>query len=275
MSILLRPSLALALLVAASPAYAQADDWTGAYAGLHLGMADQPGSDDETIRFDRNLDGDFNDTVTTTGGANAFSPGFCGGAANGPTPASGCADDDDGTDWGVRAGYDWQSGSLVYGILGEYLRGDSEDSVSAFSTTPAQYTMTRSLERTAALRGRVGFTFGDNANLLYATGGLAWSRVGNSFSTSNGVNTFTDNGDSDSKGPQYGVGYERKLGANLSIGAEYLVTKLTDDEYRVRAQGPAPATNPFILGNPAGTDFRRGNEDFETSSLRLTLNYRF
>ena len=129
--------------------------------------------------------------------------------------------------------------------------------------------------RTAALRGRVGFTFGDNANLLYATGGLAWSRVGNSFSTSNGVNTFTDNGDSDSKGPQYGVGYERKLGANLSIGAEYLVTKLTDDEYRVRAQGPAPATNPFILGNPAGTDFRRGNEDFETSSLRLTLNYRF
>lgn len=275
MSILLRPSLALALLVAASPAYAQADDWTGAYAGLHLGMADQPGSDDETIRFDRNLDGDFNDTVTTTGGANAFSPGFCGGAANGPTPASGCADDDDGTDWGVRAGYDWQSGSLVYGILGEYLRGDSEDSVSAFSTTPARYTMTRSLERTAALRGRVGFTFGDNANLLYATGGLAWSRVGNSFSTSNGVNTFTDNGDSDSKGPQYGIGYERKLGANLSIGAEYLVTKLTDDEYRVRAQGPAPATNPFILGNPAGTDFRRGNEDFETSSLRLTLNYRF
>jgi len=275
MSILLRPSLALALLVAASPAYAQAGDWTGAYAGLHLGMADQPGSDDETIRFDRNLDGDFNDTVTTTGGANAFSPGFCGGAANGPTPASGCTDDDDGTDWGVRAGYDWQSGSLVYGILGEYLRGDSEDSVSAFSTTPARYTMTRSLERTAALRGRVGFTFGDNANLLYATGGLAWSRVGNSFTTSNGVNTFTDTGDSDSKGPQYGVGYERKLGSNLSLGLEYLVTKLTDDEYRVRAQGPAPATNPFLLGNPAGTDFRRGNEDFETSSLRLTLNYRF
>jgi len=270
-----RLALTLALLAAATPACAQSGDWRGAYAGFHLGMAGQPGSDDETIRFDRDLDTNFGDTVTTSTGADAFAPGFCGGAANGPTPASGCRDDDDGTDWGFRAGYDWQSGSLVYGILGEYLRGDSEDSVSAFSNTPARYTMTRTLERTAALRGRLGVSFGDGANLLYATGGLAWSRVGNTFSTSNAVNTFTDTGDSDSKGPQYGVGYERRLGDNVSLGLEYLVTKLTDDEYRVRAQGPAPATNPFLLGNPGGTDFRRGNEDFETSSLRLTLNYRF
>jgi len=270
-----RPALTLALLAAASPAFAQSGDWTGAYAGVHFGMAGQADSDDEVIRFDRDLDTHFGDTVTTSTGADAFAPGFCGGAANGTTPASGCRDDDDGTDWGFRAGYDWQSGSLVYGVVGEYLRGDSEDSVSAFSITPASYTMSRTLERTAALRGRIGFTFGDNANLLYATGGLAWSRVGNTFTTSNTVNTFTDTGDSDSKGPQYGIGYERKVGDNFSVGLEYLVTKLTDDEYRVRAQGPAPATNPFLLGNPGGTDFRRGNEDFETNSLRLTLNYRF
>jgi outer membrane immunogenic protein len=275
---LARP-LAFALLAAlATPAFAQSGGggaWTGGYLGVQVGSSDQPGDDSETIRFDRNLDNNFGDTVTTASGANAFSPGFCGGAANGPTPASGCRDDDSGTDVGVRAGYDWQSGMLVYGIVGEYVRGDAEDSVSAFSTTPARYTMTRSLERTASLRGRIGFSFGDDANLLYATGGLAWGRVSNSFSTSNGVNTFTNNGDSDSKGPQYGLGYERKLGDKVAVGLEYLVTKLTDDEYRVRAQGPAPATNPFILGNPSGTDFRRGDEDFETSSLRLTLSYRF
>lgn len=276
---LARP-LAFAVLAAlASPAFAQSSGsggaWNGGYIGLQVGSSDQPSDDNETIRFDRNLDNNFDDTVTTSGGANAFSPGFCGGAANGPTPASGCRDDDNGTDYGVRAGYDWQSGSLVYGIVGEYVRGDAEDSVSAFSTTPARYTMTRSLERTASLRGRIGFSFGDDANLLYATGGLAWGRVSNSFSTSNGVNTFTNNGDSDSKGPQYGLGYERKLGDNFAVGLEYLVTKLKDDEYRVRAQGPAPATNPFILGNPSGTDFRRSDEDFETSSLRVTLSYRF
>ncbi len=276
---LARP-LAFAVLAAlASPAFAQSGGsggaWTGGYIGLQVGSSDQPSDDNETIRFDRNLDNSFDDTVTTSGGANAFSPGFCGGAANGPTPASGCRDDNSGTDYGVRAGYDWQSGSLVYGIVGEYVRGDAEDSVSAFSTTPARYTMTRSLERTASLRGRIGVSFGDDANLLYATGGLAWGRVSNSFSTSNGVNTFTNNGDSDSKGPQYGLGYERKLGDNFAVGLEYLVTKLKDDEYRVRAQGPAPATNPFILGNPSGTDFRRSDEDFETSSLRVTVSYRF
>ena len=30
------------------------------------------------------------------GGANAFSPGFCGGSANGPTPTDGCDGDRDG-----------------------------------------------------------------------------------------------------------------------------------------------------------------------------------
>jgi outer membrane immunogenic protein len=267
--------IALLAAIAAPAALAQSGGWTGGYAGVQVGRADQPGNDDETIRFDRNLDGNFDDTVTTSSGANAFSPGFCGGAANGPTPASGCRDDNNGTDYGARLGYDWQSGSLVVGVLGEYVRGDSDDSVSAFSTTPARYTMTRSLERTAALRGRIGFSFGNDQNLLYATGGLAWGRVSNAFSTSNGVNTFTSNGDSDSKGPQYGLGYERRLGDKVAVGLEYLVTRLKDDEYRVRAQGPAPATNPFILGNPGGTDFRRGEEDFETSSLRLTLSYRF
>lgn len=277
---LLASLLAVAPLIAlAAPAHAQSSGatgaWNGGYIGLQLGSSDQPSDDNETISFDRNLDNSFGDTVTTSGGANAFSPGFCGGAANGTTPASGCRKDSSGTDYGLRAGYDWQTGSVVYGIVGEYVRGDAKDSVSAFSTTPAFYTMTRSLARTASLRGRVGFSFGDDANLLYATGGLAWARVDNTFTTSNGVNTFVNNGDSDSKGPQYGVGYERKLGDNFAVGLEYLVTKLTDDENRVRAQGPAPATNPFLLGNPSGTDFRRSGEDFETSSLRLTVNYRF
>lgn len=276
---LARPLAFVLLAALASPAFAQSsgsgNGWTGGYIGLELGSSDQPSDGQETIRFDRNLDNTFGDTVTTSGGANAFSPGFCGGKANGPTPASGCRKDKNGTDYGVRAGYDWQSGSVVYGVVGEYTRGDAEDSVSAFSTTPAFYTMTRSLERSASLRGRIGLSFGDDANLLYATGGLAWARVGNTFSTSNGVNTFVNNGDSDSKGPQYGLGYERKLGTNVAVGLEYLVTKLTDDENRIRAQGPAPATNPFLLGNPSGTDFRRGDEDFETSSLRLTVGYRF
>jgi outer membrane immunogenic protein len=53
------------------------------------------------------------------------------------------------------------------------------------------------------------------------------------------------------------------------------MTSLDDkDEYTVRAQGPAPATNPFILTNAAGTDLRRADQ-FRFHSLRVTAGYRF
>jgi outer membrane immunogenic protein len=277
MKTLLALSLASALASAAGSAAAQAD-WNGFYVGGHAGPSEQSDARGEAVLFDTDLDGRFGDTVNTATGANAFSPGFCGGGANGATPASGCRSnsDDKNDDFGLRAGYDWQSGDFVFGLLGEYARGGLTDSVTAFSTTPAFYTLERELQDSFALRGRVGLSFGaDGDNLVYATAGYAWAEVENRFSTSNGVNTFTDTGDSDAQGAQYGLGFERRLGQGLTVGMEYLVTDFKDDEYRVRAQGPASATNPFLLVNPDGTDFRRGNQDIEVSSLRLTLNYRF
>lgn len=269
----------LALLIGlglAGAAQAQSG-WNGAYFGGHAGPSSQSDARGESILFDTQLDGAFGDTVRTAGGADAFSPGFCGGAANGPTPASGCRSngDDDNDDFGIRGGYDWQRGALVFGVLGEIARGGLTDSVTAFSTTPAFYTMRRELETSYALRGRVGFSFGDDLNLLYATAGYARASVRNDFSTSNGVNTFIANGDSDASGAQYGLGYERRLGAAFAVGIEYLRTDFEDEDYRVRAQGPAAATNPFLLVNPDGTNFRRSNGDIEVDSLRLTLNYRF
>ena len=235
-----------------------------------------PDDGGDSILFDRNLDGDYGDTVLTSGGANAFSPGFCDGVAQGPTPADGCSGNDGGSEYGARAGYDWQSGDWVYGLVAEYGSNDTTDAVSAFSTTPARYTMKREIDGVFAFRARVGFAFGENgANLIYATGGFARAKIENSFSTSNGVNTFTNNGDTHANGTQFGVGYERRLNENFAVGIEYLATSLDDDEYRVRAQGPAPATNPFILANPAGTDFRRSDSDLDFDSIRLTATYRF
>ncbi|WP_290890638.1 outer membrane beta-barrel protein [Arenimonas sp.] len=275
----MKTSLALLIsfgLGAAGAAQAQST-WNGAYLGGHAGPSTQSDARGESILFDTNLDGVFGDTVRTAAGADAFSPGFCGGGANGPTPASGCRSngDDDNDDYGLRLGYDWQDGALVYGVLGEVARGGLTDSVTAFSTTPAFYTMRRELETSYALRGRVGLSFGDDRNLLYATAGYAWASVRNDFSTSNGVNTFVANGDSDASGAQVGLGYERRIGDAFSVGLEYLRTDFEDEDYRVRAQGPAAATNPFLLVNPDGTDFRRSNGDIEVESVRLTLNYRF
>lgn len=268
--------LALAAVFAGTALPAFAQSWEGGYFGIHAGNVQQDEASNETVLFDTNLDGNFGDTVNTAAPANAFSPGFCSGTANSAVAANGCrGDDDSDADYGLRAGYDWQRDNLVFGLVGEYSRGGPSDSVSAFSTTPAFYTMRRDIDSSFALRARVGFTFGDGDNLLYGTAGYAWAKVENRFTTSNGVNTFVDNGDSDATGMQFGIGYERRFADQFTVGLEYLVSELEDDEYRVRAQGPAPATNPFIRVNPNGTDFRRSGDDIDLGSLRMTLNWRF
>lgn len=268
--------LALAAALAAAPALAQSTDWTGGYVGGHAGAVMDPDDDGDRFLFDTNLDGAFGDTVRTVAGADAFSPGACDGVARGPTPGAGCEGNNGGADWGVRAGYDWQSGMWVFGVVGELGMNDARDALTSFSTTPANYVTVRKIDSLAALRARVGMAFGDrDTNLVYATGGYAWAGVENAFFSSNRVNTFTDTGDSDASGAQFGVGYERRIGDAWSLGVEYVATRLDDDEYRVRAAGPAPATNPFILANPGGTDFRRSDDDFDLDSMRVTVAYRF
>jgi opacity protein-like surface antigen len=273
-TLILRGAIAVALLASAPAAMAQSD-WTGAYLGVYLGNAD--GSDDnDTILFDNDLNGSFGDTVNTAAGANAFSPGFCDGIANTALPAGGCEKNTGGADYGFRGGYDWQMDDWVFGIVAEYGDNDVRDAVSAFSTTPARYTMLRKVDGLFALRARVGFAFGEAGNnLAYLTGGYARADVSNYFFTSNGVNTFTNTGDDNASGYQAGLGWERRFGSHFAMGLEYLHTRLDDDSFRVRAQGPAPATNPFIRVNAAGTDFRRSDDSLDFDTIKLTATWRF
>lgn len=266
--------LASALVgVVAFASGASAQDYRGFYAGVHGGYNFQSRDNSETILFDTNLDGNFNNSVNTAAGADAFSPGFCGGNANSATPAGGCASEQDNPELGVRLGYDWQWDNFVLGAVGELNWTNINDSVSAFSTTPARYTMTRELNWSGALRLRGGVVAKNM--LLYATGGYARGDLTHSFSTSNGVNTFTQSGKGHASGYQLGGGVEWNLSPAWRIGAEYLYTDLSDKSYRVRAAGPAPATNPFILANAGGTDFRRSDNSFDYNALRVTLTYRF
>ncbi len=263
----------------AAPALAQDSDaaWSGFYLGGNVGSSEPTGGNDGRILFDTNLDGQFGDTVRTAAGADAFSPGFCGGSANGRTPASGCSDDKGGADYGLRAGYDWQINNWVFGLVGEYTQGDARDSVSAFSTTPAFYYMTRDLETTMAIRARAGMAFGERGDwLAYVTAGAVRAEIETEFETSNTANAFIPSGSYDANGIQAGIGIERKVLDNLALGLEYLHTRIEDDEFRVGVRrGAAPATNPFVMTNPGGTDFRRSDEDFNVGSLRLTATFRF
>jgi outer membrane immunogenic protein len=260
----------------AAPAFAQeAEDWTGFYAGGHVGYGFQPGDNGETILFDTNLDGNFGENVNTSAGANAFSPGFCGGAANGPTPAEGCDNDRDGLEYGVQAGFDYQmSGGFVVGVVADYDRSRLRDSVSAFSTTPARYTMTRRLRDVFGLRLRAGVAAG--RTLFYGTGGLAYGNVRNSFTTSNAANSFTGNGNESGWGYALGGGVEHRLGAHMSIGLQYLYRSIDAGDYVVRAgPGTAPLTNPFRIVNANGTDFARSGDKFTSHGVSVGLNFRF
>ncbi|GAA4027465.1 outer membrane beta-barrel protein [Sphingomonas rosea] len=257
-------------VAAAAPAYAQ-NSWTGFHVGGRVGLLDVSRGN-EQIEFDTNLDGSFGDTVRTAAGANAFSPGFCTGAAVDRVPTAGCRRDKTKTDYAASIGYDQQLGSVVVGIVGEYGSSSARDSVSAFSTTPAFYTMTRRLKANGAIRARAGLAIGDT--LPYVTAGIAQGRIRHSFATSNTANTFVQRGDDRNvTGFRYGAGLEQRFG-NFAIGALYLGTRYDDSDYRVRSQGPAPATNPFILVNPNGTDFRRSDDKFTVHSFNLTLSYR-
>jgi outer membrane immunogenic protein len=149
----------------------QAQTWTGGYIGGTLGGRIQPEGNNRIVVFDKTLDGDFSDTITTAAGANAFSAGFCFGAAVNAMPASGCRKDDRGSDFGVRSGYDCQIGRWIVGGVIDVTKSEQASSVSAFSTTPAFYTPTRNLDWLDGFRARSGFVTG--RYLLYGTAGLA------------------------------------------------------------------------------------------------------
>ena len=268
-----RLTLALSLALAATSV--QADDWTGFYVGGAYGDVTSLGDDGGTIGFDTNLDGNFNDPINTSTGANAFSPGFCSGIAIDRTPADGCLENEGDNEWSARLGYDWQAGIWVYGALIEYAEPDAFDSVSAFSITPARYTMVREVDDFMSIRGRMGFTIAEEQGLLYATAGIGRASITDSFLTSNTVNTFVLSGDDSADLMQFGLGYEHRFAEQFTLGLEYLVTQIDSSEPNVRVQGPAPATNPFILVNPAGTDFAFSDDDLELDTVRLTLGYRF
>lgn len=266
---------ALTAAVAVTPAAAQ--DWSGGYFGGYAGAQVQSQEENERILFDTNLDGTYGDTVRTTAGADAFSPGFCDGSPRANNAAAGCTDDDEAAgEVGLRAGYDWQMGSWVFGVVGDVSLTNVEDSVSAFSTTPANYAFQREIQGIASARVRLGYAMG--AYLPYVTAGYALAQVEDSYSTSNTANSFTpvrSSGDAD--GFQVGAGIERRLTDSISVGVEYVYSDLERNDPLVVRTGPgtAPATNPFLIVNPQGTNQIRSSDSIELHGFRVTGSIRF
>lgn len=268
--------VAAACTAIAAPAMAQDRDahFDGPYIGI-AGGATLQNSHEETLVFDRNGDGTFGDPILTATGAPAFAPGYCDGYAQGVQPG-GCENDRNRGDYAIRIGVDKRLGSVfVGGLLLEASKNDARDATSAFSTTPASYTIARGLDYGFAARARAGFTPMGGA-LFYGTGGVTYSKLKHDFSTSNTANTFTEVNDGDFVlGWQAGGGAEVMVTDNISLGIEYLYSQYNDDKYYVSvAQGTAPATNPFVLGG-GGTNIKQSDNNFNVQSLRASVNFRF
>lgn len=267
-----------ACALCAAPAFAQeARDthFDGPYIGVGFGYTMQ-NNRPEALGFDRDGDRQYDDTVTTAAGADAFSPGFCHGFALGATPDAGCNPDRNRKDVSVRLGLDGRMGrNFVAGLLVEGSKNNAREATSGFSTTPAAYRLSRGIDYQIAARGRLGFTPGGGA-LFYATGGVSWSKMRHDFATTNTANTFTERGEGRMAwGWQGGGGAEVMLTDHVSLGLEYLFNRIRDKNYRVEVgQGTAPATNPFILGG-GGTSIRQAERDFDYHLVKGTLNFQF
>ena len=114
----------------------------------------------------------------------------------------------------------------------------------------------------------------------------AWTRVEQRFTSSNMANVFVPRAD-DSRndegivsqgvwGVQAGGGAEVRVAERWTVVAEYLYSRFDDrDDAVVRStRGTAPATNPFVLVNPGGTDLRR-TEPLTMGTVRVGIQYRF
>jgi outer membrane immunogenic protein len=277
---------AAATTMLAAPAFAQdtggtyVEDETG-FNGIYIGAAGgydiQPNDRGSSLLFDRNLDGRFGDAVTTAAGANAFSPGFCKGAARGATPLpGGCRNDKNGFAYYGRVGLDNQTGRFVVGAVAEFGKSEINDSTSGFSTTPASYTLYRDIEWEGSVRGRLGYTPNDTT-LFYGTFGAGYAKINTEFYSTNTANAYGITGEDTQWGILGGGGIEQKLGRNFSVGLEYMYHQYQDDDIRVRvSRGTQPATNPFVLApNTTGTDIRRSDSKFRWSSIRATAAFRF
>ncbi len=261
----------------AAPAFADEEKggFNGAYASVFGGYSMTKDGTADRLTFDRNNDGTYGDTVTTSSGADAFSPGFCNGsfATSAPT---GCGNDRNRGEYGARIGYDAQmGGNLVLGGLIEINKSDAQEVTSAFSTTPAAYEISRKLDYAVSARARLGFTAGSRF-LIYATGGGSYARIKHTFRTTNTANAFTPNRDGDMVwGWQAGAGAEYLIAKNISLGAEYLHSRYSDNKYSVAVTaGTAGPTNPFLLGG-GQTNIKPGRNNLTLDSVRAVLSFRF
>ena len=147
---------------------------------------------------------------------------------------------------GGTAGYNWQTGNVVFGIEADGAWADVNASATALGITVSSKT-----EALGTVRGRIGWAV--NNVLLYGTGGYAW--IDNKISATTAGVTI-----SDSKwhsGWTVGAGVEAFIAPQWSVKGEYLYRSLGGETYF----------------SGLGAPFNTGTLNFHT--VQVGVNYHF
>jgi opacity protein-like surface antigen len=211
----LKLAVAVAALVATGSA-AQAQDnkaamWAGAYAGVHIGG--------EFAKFN------FTSPAVLQQ-VNKLS----------------------GVEGGAHAGFNWQAGSMVYGIEGD---ADLSGAKKSYSVTALGITNTYEATNSflGSLRGRIGYAVGDA--LIYTTGGVAFSSEKIALTSSIPANSSTNK---DSRiGYVLGLGVDYALSSAMSLRLEGLHYGFSD-----------------VFKNAGAT-----NVKFDANVIRTGISYKF
>ena len=176
---------------------------------------------------------------------------------------------------GITAGYNKQSGNIVYGLEGDlaYLDFDETKSSTGVAVlgTRLETQVQHELQFFGTLRGRLGYSLNERF-MVFATGGLAFGQV--NYKTSvNGVDAPNLNWSGDDKG--------LKFGWTLGGGGEMMLTDAlsikVDGLYYDLANSKATATgNSAVrsIGALNGIDYQ-SEVDNTGGLLRVGVNYRF
>lgn len=197
-------------------------DWTGFYVGINGGYG----------WGDNEMDLEFTDPPA--------GPFFA------PCLAVGCvADqldyDSDGFLIGGHAGFNWQSGWVVFGLEADIDYSDMEGG-GAITVTVPPFAPTTTAANTdydffGTVRGRLGAAF--DRFLVYGTGGLAYADVENSASVTNTLaQDFAGSEDDVFFGWTAGGGVEFAVTDNVTLGGEALYFDLGDETVSLAPVAP-------------------------------------
>ena len=229
-----------------APAY----QWSGCYVGLNLG-----GGTSGT-----------NFTTTVGPGTHLLDPdpavvaGSGGGGANADGPLA-----------GGQVGCNWQSGTLVLGLEGDFDYFHSNPGFSNNTNTLSDgvtpFTISQSLTTNylATVRPRIGV--GADRNLAYITGGVAFTRVTYTESYTDGAappGAGTATASRNLVGWTAGAGWEYAFADQWTVRAEYLI-----------AGFPKTSALGAITDAAGGVNALSGSSDVTIQLIRAGVNFKF